>query len=177
MTLFRGFFKTFHGSLPRDFRKPSGALPHSQKVGRTPYHWRERLGRKPISTPKQQGQLSSRRANSHSKKEWGPLKRARKKRQLTTSRRKGQFEGRAKTHTKKTGPIPTRRMTGQPQPRKGRAKHQPREGRANPFREGKNNLHSEGQVQEGLSSAAQRRHGEPPPQQGRANSRGPDPST
>ena len=97
------------------------------------FFWALPTRRNPISTPRRQGQLASRRANLHSKKEWGPLtarrkgKKAgpttteekkkptpRKKGHLSISRRKGQFEGRAKTHTTKKGPNPTRRMTSQP---------------------------------------------------------------
>ena len=46
-------------------------------------------------------------------------------------------------------PIPRRK--GQQPHLEKEAKHQPREARANEFREGKNNLHSEGQVQAGPS--------------------------
>ena len=176
VTLFRCFSRLFMAFLSGLFGSFSGAFPHSQKEERTKYHGKERLRRKPFFFPRQQGQLSSRRANPHSKKEWGPLTARRtgkkegptiaeetkptprKKCQLTISRRKGQFEGRAKNHTKKTGPIPDRqtptprRKGQQPHHDKERAKHQPREARANKFREGRNNLHSEGQIQEGPSS-------------------------
>ena len=126
MAFFSGLFGSFSGLCPTPRRK-----------GEPPYHGKERLRRKPISTPRQQGQLSSRRADLHSKKEWGPLtaRKIGKKEGPTTAEekkptprnkgqptisRKGQFEGRAKTHTKKTGPkndrsTPTpRRMRQQP---------------------------------------------------------------
>ena len=148
MAFFSGLFGSF-----------SGLCPATRRKGEPPYHGKERLRRKPISTPRHQGQLSSGRANPHSKKEWGPL----------TARKKGKKEG-PTHHLEKEGPN----------------------ARANPFREGKKNLHSEGQIQEGpnhhskkawrTSSTAKkgqfprarpvpRRKGKPPLPKGRANSR------
>ena len=117
--LFMAFFSRLFGSFapPREGR----ANP-------------QRLGRKPIF-PLSPGQLSSQRANRNSKKEWGPLtvRRKGKKEGPTTTETKKQprersanspsREGRGirrkgQNHTKKTGPIPTRRMTGQPHPEK-----------------------------------------------------------